>query len=118
MADYNKDETKKTAQTLINKAKAMENRKDRQLYLNAAILGTYGWNISVPVVIGVILGRWMDKKFPLPPMSWTLNLILIGFIIGFYNAQRWINREGVIKNLKAKKKVLEKMNSKKGKDNV
>ena len=83
MVEYNKEETKNTAKTLIKKAKAMENRKNRQLYLNAAILGTYGWNISIPVIIGVIIGRWLDNKFPLPPMSWTLNLILIGFIIGF-----------------------------------
>lgn len=118
MAQCNKDEIQNTAKTLIKKAKAMENRRNRQLYLNAAILGTYGWNISVPVIIGVIIGRWLDKKFPLPPMSWTLNLILIGFIIGFYNAQRWINKEGVIRNMRAKKKALEKMNRKKDTKNV
>lgn len=118
MAQYNKDETQDTAKTLIKKAKAMENRKNRQLYLNAAILGTYGWNISIPVIIGVIIGRLLDKKFPLPPMSWTLNLIFIGFIIGFYNAQRWVNKEGVIRNMQAKKKALEKMNQKKDNKNV
>lgn len=112
MVDCEKNDTRETEKVLIQKARARETRDGRKLYLNGAILGTYGWNISVPVMIGVIIGRWLDKRFPLPPMSWTLNLILIGFIIGFYNANRWMNREGVQQNMKAKQKEQDLRNKK------
>lgn len=113
MTDYkHNNDTKKTQRLLIKKAKARTHRPERELFLNAAILGTYGWNISIPVLIGVIIGRYLDKHFPLPPLSWTLNFILIGFILGFYNATRWLNREGILKNMKARKNEQDQLNKK------
>ncbi|MGN1063449.1 MAG: AtpZ/AtpI family protein [Alphaproteobacteria bacterium] len=103
MKDYNHSaDIKKTADLLIKKAKMRRTRQGRSLFMNAAILGTYGWNICIPVFIGVFIGRFLDKHFPLPPLSWTLNFILIGFIVGFYNATRWLNKEGYKKNIKAR----------------
>lgn len=111
MKDYNHaNDVKKTANVLIKKAKMRRARQGRSLFMNAAILGTYGWNICIPVLIGVFIGRYLDQKFPLPPLSWTLNFILLGFLIGFYNATRWLNKEGYRKNIKARHDELNKLN--------
>lgn len=93
-------ENQKTAQILVDKAKALQHRRKRTLILNAALLGVYGWQLSIPVVLGVALGHFLDKIFHLDNFSWTLNLIFIGFIIGIINANRWLRKEGTIISIK------------------
>ncbi len=95
MTDYKPTDFKKTAGVLIQKATARKNRKKRSLYTNAAILATYGWHVCIPVLLGIILGQFLDKKVPTLHISWTLNLSILGFIAGWYNATKWINKEGI-----------------------
>ena len=91
------EENKKTEKTLIKKAHRMERRKERVIELNAAVLSVYGWQMAIPMILGVILGRLLDHYMAIAHISWTFNLILIGAIIGFYNATRWIKKEGALK---------------------
>lgn len=93
-------ENKKTAQILVNKARALQNRRNRTLILNAALLSVYGWQLSIPVILGIALGHFLDKTFPSSAFSWTFNLIFIGFIIGIVNANRWLHKEGTVQNIK------------------
>lgn len=89
---------KRREKQLIQKAMLLKTRKERDITFNASALGVYGWHVSLPVLLGVILGRFLDTHLPLPPMSWTLNMILIGFMAGVFNANRWLKKEGVLKN--------------------
>ncbi len=98
-------ENRKTARVLIQKAKALNNRQYRHLTLNAAQLGVYGWQMAVPVLLGVMLGLFLDKEVPIESVSWTLNFILIGFIIGILNANRWLTKEGIIIKKKKEKGI-------------
>ena len=107
------DDTQKTEKTLIKKAKARQSRSERSLFLNAAILGTYGWHITIPVILGIICGKTLDKYFSLPPMSWTFNCILLGFFVGIYNANKWLNKEGYKKNIKTQQKNIQEKEGKK-----
>ncbi|MBR6411944.1 MAG: AtpZ/AtpI family protein [Alphaproteobacteria bacterium] len=93
-------ENKKAEKILIKKAHKMAGRKERVIELNAAVLSVYGWQMAIPMVLGVILGRLLDHFIPMTYLSWTLNFILIGAVIGFYNATRWIKREGSLSNKK------------------
>ena len=99
----------KTTKILIKKAKARQNRSKRSLFLNAALLGTYGWHMVAPVILGIICGKLLDKYIPLDPISWTFNCVLIGFFVGIYNANKWLNNEGYRKNIKAREKNIQKM---------
>lgn len=105
---YTKD-VQKTAKTLVRKAKARKNRPNQSLFMNAAILGTYGWHICTPVIMGLIVGHIMDKYMPLPPMSWTFNCVLVGFILGIYNANKWANKTGHKETVKARQKQIQKL---------
>ena len=98
------EENKKTEKILMKKANKMAGRKDRVIELNAAVLSVYGWQMAIPMVIGVTVGRLLDHFAPIAYLSWTLNLILIGAVIGFYNATRWIKKEGLLENKKGRKK--------------
>ena len=56
------------------------------------MMGLVGWAVSIPTILGVFLGRWLDARFPGPP-SWTLTLLLLGLALGCWNAWRWIREE-------------------------
>ena len=57
-----------------------------------AILGVVGWSVTVPTVLGVIAGVWIDRHWP-SRISWTLTLLLAGLVIGCWNAWLRIERE-------------------------
>ena len=84
-----KKQLNKTAHQLTQKANKMQHKTDRKVVYRAALLSVYGWQMAIPVLLGIILGIFLDKVFPISHFSWILNLILIGFVVGFYNATRW-----------------------------
>jgi ATP synthase protein I len=47
--------------------------------------GTVGLLIAVPLVIGAYVGRWLDEQSSGYSVRWTLNLILLGLIVGVVN---------------------------------
>ena len=54
MVDYKyTNDVQKTAKALIKKAKARKICPQQSLFMNAAILGTYGWHICTPVILGL-----------------------------------------------------------------
>ena len=54
--------------------------------------GLIGWSVTIPTLLGVALGVWLDEHYP-SAYSWTLMLMLIGLIIGCLNAWHWVFRE-------------------------
>ena len=45
---------------------------------------TLGWNMVVPIVGGVLLGRYLDDTFD-KEFTWTLSLLLMGVAVAFNN---------------------------------
>lgn len=43
-----------------------------------------GWNLIVPIVGGVLLGRYLDDKLG-NEFTWTLSLLLMGVAVAFNN---------------------------------
>jgi len=50
----------------------------------AAQATTLGWNLVVPIVGGVLLGRYLDDLFD-KEFTWTLSLLLMGVAVAFNN---------------------------------
>jgi ATP synthase protein I len=51
------------------------------------VLGVVGWSVSVPTLLGVVAGVWIDRRFP-SRFSWALMLLFAGLSLGCINA--WI----------------------------
>src|SRR5690606_40079290 len=60
--------------------------------LGLGMFGIIGWSVSVPTVIGALLGVWLDRRLP-GSFSWTLALLLGGVTLGCFNAWYWISQE-------------------------
>jgi ATP synthase protein I len=56
------------------------------------MFGLIGWAIAVPTLLGAALGAWLDRHHH-GTQSWTLNLLLLGLIVGCLSAYRWVSNE-------------------------
>ena len=52
---------------------------------NLALIGALGWTIVTPTLIGVFVGRWLDRQFG-SGLFWTLGLLVLGLALGCWLA--------------------------------
>jgi ATP synthase protein I len=64
----------------------------KSVWFGLGMSGLIGWSVTVPTLIGVALGLWVDKHYP-STYSWTLMLLLMGLIIGCLNAWHWVDSQ-------------------------
>ena len=55
-------------------------------------IGVLGWVIVMPTLIGLFIGRWLDHKLG-SGIFWSAPLLLVGVVIGFWSALRWMNKQ-------------------------
>ena len=73
------------------KLKARRNSK-QGVWFGLGMMGLIGWSVVVPTLLGAALGIWLDKRHP-GGHSWTLMLLVIGLVIGCWNAWHWVDKE-------------------------
>lgn len=56
------------------------------------MMGMIGWSVSVPALLGVLLGGWLDRHYP-GTHAWTLALLVAGLTLGCFSAWRWVAQE-------------------------
>jgi len=83
--------SKQVSEKEARKIRASQN-KDRTLRMGLGAFGAVGWSIAVPTLIGVVVGIWVDRRWP-SPFSWTLALLLTGLTLGCMSAWIWISKE-------------------------
>ena len=54
---------------------------ERSIGQNLAMIGALGWTIVTPTLIGVFIGRLLDRQFG-SGVFWTFALLVIGLAIG------------------------------------
>jgi ATP synthase protein I len=62
------------------------------IWLGLGMFGLVGWTVTVPTLLGVLLGLWIDRHYP-GIHSWTLSFLIIGLFIGCLNAWYWVAKE-------------------------
>jgi ATP synthase protein I len=78
-------------------AKAARKLKARRnptpgVWFGLGMMGLIGWSVTVPTLLGVALGLWLDEQHS-GKHSWTLALLVAGLAIGCLNAWHWVTRE-------------------------
>ncbi len=93
MADEGKDDR------LTRSVEEREEREDRwkregerPIWRNLSMLGSFGWLIVVPILIGALLGSWLDSKAG-SGVFWSGSFIFAGAVIGFSMVWRRIKHE-------------------------
>jgi len=82
---------KDLAHKIARKLKARKYNHHDALF-GLSFIGLVGWSIVTPMLLGAMLGIWIDKKYA-STHSWTLTLLLLGLVIGCANVWRWIDQQ-------------------------
>jgi len=65
---------------------------ERPIWQNLSMIGALGWLIVIPILTGVLLGRWLDRTFD-SGIFFSGALIFLGASLGFYLAWQRIHKE-------------------------
>jgi len=78
---------------IIEKRKLRSKSRGRKhIWFGLGMFGMVGWAVTLPTLLGVLLGVWIDFGNP-GRYSWTLMLLLAGLIAGCANAWFWLRKE-------------------------
>jgi ATP synthase protein I len=55
-------------------------------------IGSVGWMVAIPILIGAFLGRWIDGRAG-TRVFWTLSLLWVGLAVGCFAAWRHVAEE-------------------------
>jgi len=95
MAEQKSAQKKQFEQSVGRKAERKlraREEKERPVWFGLGMFGLVGWAVAVPTLLGIALGLWIDERWP-GTISWTLNLLIIGVLIGCLNAWYWVSKE-------------------------
>jgi ATP synthase protein I len=65
---------------------------ERPIGRNLALMGSLGWLIVIPALIGIAAGVWLDRTF-YTGVFWTGALLMVGIALGCWMAWRRIGEE-------------------------
>ena len=86
-------------------ASKKEDEEKSNLMNLIAEVSTLAWNLVIPIIGGVMLGRYIDNRNN-SGVTWTLSLLVLGVIIAFSNLYNLYIEQGQ-KKLKQNKPELE-----------
>jgi ATP synthase protein I len=69
-----------------------QKRNEQTIWFGLGMFGMVGWSVAVPTLIGIVMGIWIDRRWP-GRFSWTLMLLVMGLLLGCLLAYHWVNRE-------------------------
>lgn len=75
-----------------SRAERWRREGERSIGQNLAMIGAVGWTIVVPTLIGIFVGRWLDRTLG-SGIFWTLGLLVAGLAAGCWTAWKRIHRE-------------------------
>lgn len=90
----NRNQKEFTAKVGVKEARKIKAKreKNRGIWFGLGMMGTIGWSIVIPTLIGIAVGIWLDRRLP-SRISWTLTLLFVGLFIGCLNAWYWLKKE-------------------------
>ncbi len=65
---------------------------ERSIGRNLAMIGVLGWMIIGPTLLGIFVGRWLDRRLH-SGLFWTLGLFAVGLVAGCVLGWKWIERQ-------------------------
>jgi ATP synthase protein I len=64
----------------------------RSIWFGLGMMGLVGWSVTIPTLIGVAIGVWIDRVSE-SRYSWTLMCLIFGVLLGCWNAWYWVQRQ-------------------------
>lgn len=87
-----KEELEENVRTKSKRKMNARRQKRKGLLYGLGMFGLVGWSVSIPALLMLALGIWIDSRYS-SPYSWTLMLLVLGIMLGCMNAWYWVSRE-------------------------
>jgi ATP synthase protein I len=65
---------------------------ERSIWMNLSMVGALGWLIVTPILLGVLIGRWLDRTQH-TGIFFSGAFIFLGVVVGCYLAWQRIKKE-------------------------
>ena len=91
-ADNHNGEMERVVRLRKERRDRWEKEGERSLWQNLSMIGALGWLIVVPTLLGVLLGRWLDRTFE-SGIFFSGALIFLGVALGSYLAWQRVRKE-------------------------
>jgi len=79
----------------VRRLRERRSRADREgrrpIGQDLALIGVIGWTVVIPMLLGIYLGRLLDRHFA-SGVFWTLGLLVAGAVFGCGLAWQRLNR--------------------------
>jgi ATP synthase protein I len=76
----------------VQRAEAARAEREPSFAARLGQIGVLGWAIVAPILICVLVGRWLDRTFD-TGVFFTAPLIMLGAAAGLWTAWRWMHRQ-------------------------
>ncbi|MFA9474619.1 MAG: AtpZ/AtpI family protein [Filomicrobium sp.] len=90
--DKNKKEMEDAVRLRLRRHEEWQRTGERPLWHSLSMIGSIGWLIVIPMLIGAVLGRWLDEYFG-ASIFWSGALIMLGAVLGGYLAWQRVREE-------------------------
>jgi ATP synthase protein I len=92
--DHHQYQDKLSEQVAKKEKRKMKARSDqgRSIWYGLGMFGLVGWSISIPTLIGIAIGIWIDRTWQ-HKFSFTLMCMFLGVVIGCSIAWYWVKEE-------------------------
>lgn len=74
-----------------NRRERWRREGERPLAHNLALIGVLGWLVVTPTLIGIFVGRWLDRVTD-GGIFWTVSLLFAGVCLGCWLAWQRMNQ--------------------------
>ncbi|WP_435010700.1 AtpZ/AtpI family protein [Tundrisphaera lichenicola] len=64
----------------------------RSVWAGLGVSGLVGWSVTIPTLLGAMIGIWLDSRYP-SKYSWTIMFLVVGLLLGCLNAWHWVELE-------------------------
>ena len=86
------DEVAEAARRAAKRAQEGRDVPEPSLGVRFGQIGILGWTIVVPTLLGLFVGRWLDRAFA-TGVFFSAPLIMIGAAFGMWSAWRWMHKQ-------------------------
>ena len=66
--------------------------KDENIWKHFGQIWDISWMTVAPIILGLFLGQYLDRKYP-KGFSWTLSMLILGIFLAFYNLYQFFDKE-------------------------
>ena len=90
--DDTSDAMAEAARRASRRAEDLRENPEPSLGSRLGQIGVLGWTIVVPTLLGLVLGRWLDRQAG-GGVFFSAPLLMLGAAAGMWFAVKWMHRQ-------------------------